>query len=334
MILDSLFPINFSPSMLADINLCELKFFRKYCQKLVGSGRNPDLEAGSLFAKACEIVRVSYYNEKDSIESSIEKGAEYLLLAPETGHKDKTNRRLAFALEKYFRKFPLDSTLVPVELSDGTFAIEYDFIFDLGIPHPDISEKTICFRGKLDMIAAEYLHGRVVKNYIIDEKTTGSIARIEGTKIPDTEKEANAYRVDTQFIAYAFACQRLGLKIDGAKIRKVPILTNHEDAFELDIEITPHMIQAWSSSTFNRILELIEKYKYVKESGNLPYTGFVPSYSSNCHSYNRLCEYVKGCTSADGEELLSISHQQKMWADEEHTKIVSLAEYKQNLGVL
>jgi len=122
--LDSLFPINFSNSMMQDVWKCELLFFRKYCQKLVNANsKSSDLIAGGHFASGCEIVRKSYFNCGMSIDDAIAEGYNYILDAEDTGDNVKSNERLALTLQKYFKRFPLDSELTPVRLANGEHAI-------------------------------------------------------------------------------------------------------------------------------------------------------------------------------------------------------------------
>ncbi len=124
--LDTLFPIAFSHSMMQSVWRCEMSFFRQHCQRLTtGHARSSDLIAGGHFAKACEIVRKSFYNDKLSIDNAIELGYNSIIDSQDTGDYIKSNRRLAICLKKHFKTFPLDNNLTPVKLSNGEHAIEY-----------------------------------------------------------------------------------------------------------------------------------------------------------------------------------------------------------------
>ena len=328
----TLFPQKFSNSMLADVWKCEMYFFRRYCQHLVGSNTNPDALAGSNFARACELVRKAYHNEHLSIDEAINIGYDYLLTAQDTGHSIKTNERLALTLRKYFQTFPLDSNLIPAELSDGTHAIEYTFDFDLGIPHPDIPGTNISFRGKLDGLYDLKHLGKTVKKYILDEKTTGSVSRLPGTKIVDEVKESNKHKMSGQWLAYHWAARQLGVKPDSTLVRKVPLLTNYEPAFELELPVTDFMIQQWCVSTMEKIVELIEKYKYYKENingvkGAYPHSVFYPIYQTGCNDWGKMCQYSEGCSSSYGEKMLFSTHKQMIFDHYDMTEPTPLADY-------
>lgn len=337
--LDSLFPINFSNSMMQDIWKCELLFFRKHCQRLVNNtSKSSDLIAGGHFATGCELIRKAYFNDNLSIDNAIDIGYNYILDAEDTGDNIKSNERMALTLKKYFTRFPLDSELTPVKLANGEHAIEYNFEFDLGIEHPEIPNQNIVFKGKLDGLYEKKFQGNRVACYVVDEKTTGQVSRLKGTKIIDIVKEENIYKTEGQFIGYHWAARQLGVQTTASLIYKVPIATNHEDAFELNIPINDFMIQQWSISTVNKIAELVEKYKYYKENQDVvgfhPQFSFYPSYTGNsCMAYSRPCTYTDGCKNKEGEEILAASMKQVCWDSTTKTE-VPLKQFKLLKGVL
>lgn len=331
--LSTLFPINFSNSMLASLAVCELKFFRENIQKLSNGEKSHHLIAGTLFAKGCEIIRKSYFNEGMLEEDAIDEGCYYILLAEDTGDSLKSNERLALTLRKYFQRFPLSSGLKPCKLIDGTFAIEYSFEFDLGIPHPEIPEQNLIFKGKLDGLYEKTLPTLQVKRYVVDEKTASSVHRITGTKIVDIQKEEAAFKTDSQLLIYHWAARKLGIETQASLIRKIPILTKHEDAFELDIPINQFMIDMWWDSTINQINELVEKYKFYKAKGGLPQVAFKPVYKgTNCTVWGSKCKFMDGCLSKDGEAILQSSFQQIVSSSDDPTG-VPLEEYKKLRGL-
>ena len=332
--LDSIFPTAFSNSMMSDIWKCEMYFFRSHCQKLVSvNKKSSDLLAGGHFAKGCELVRKAYFNDNLSIDESIELGYNYILDAEDTGDSIKSNERMAVVLEKYFKRFPLDSELTPVKLVNGEHAIEYNFEFDLGIPHPELEGVNLTYKGKLDGLYERRFQDKRTHCYVVDEKTTGQVSRIKGTKLPDLIEEENMYKVEGQFIGYHWAARQLGIMTSGSLIYKVPVLTNHEDAFELTVPINEFMIRQWHHATVSKIEELAEKYKYYKEKQNslgfLPQYAFYPSYTGNsCLAYRRLCAYAEGCKLPEGEEIIASSMKQVVW-DSKERKEITLKEYKE-----
>lgn len=341
---DLLFPISFSNSMLETVWLCDMKFFRLYCQRLVGVKRNPDLIAGGHFASACEIVRKAYHNENKSIEESIELGEEYILTGKDTGHAIKTNERLALCLKKYFKTFPMDFGYIPARLSNGSYAIEYAFEFDLGIPHPDF-DCNITFKGKLDGLYDEVHLDKTIHRYVLDEKTTGQVSRIPNSKsaispngVIDLVKETDNHRMNGQFIGYHWAARELGVRTTGTLVRKIPLLTNHEDAFELTLPIDNFMIQQWYVATVEKIRELVDKYIYYKKNivgvkGGYAHSVFYPTYQGSCQSFKRLCPMHSGCISKDGEQMLYVTNNQNISVEQENGSrlLVPLKEHIINL---
>jgi hypothetical protein len=331
---ETLFPITFSHSMMQDVWGCELKFFRKHIQRLVrGEIRDSNLIAGGHFAKACEIVRKSYYNDNNSIDFSIQMGYDSILESEDTGDYTKSNERIALSLRKYFQKYPLDDNLTPVKLSNGEHAIEYSFEFDLGIEHPDIPGTNLAYKGKLDGLYERTHHGKRVHVYVVDEKTTGNVYRLQGTKLIDVVKEENQYKTEGQFIGYHWAARQLGVKTHSSLIYKIPIMKEFEPAYCLDIPITEFMIDIWSSTMLNKIEELKDKYLYYKNEDNLPhYSFYAPMTNSACNSWGRNCNFAQGCRSKEGEEILRSEFQQRIY-DSASKQDYSIREYKQLKGI-
>lgn len=330
--IDTLFPIAFSNSMMSDLWVCELAWFRKYCQKFVNSTKEPDLIAGGNFAKGCEIVRKAYHNDKKDPEEAIELGSNYILEAEDTRHSEKTNERIAFALRRYFRRFPLDSNLTPVELADGTFAIEYAFEFDLGIAHPELPETNLTYKGKLDGLYEYRSHGVRDEIVVLDEKTCKKLYRIAGTKLVDKTKEELIYKTNGQFIGYHWASRQLGINPSKTLIRKVPIGATYEEPIQLEIGITPFQIEIWSTTLFNKIEELKDKYLYYKEHGGLPQTAFYPVLSHGCLDWDRPCIFSDGCFDKLGEKLIAQKYEQKVWDSAKQLE-VPLTQFKLERGL-
>lgn len=330
--LTTLFPLNLSHSMLTDIWKCEMYFFRSHCQKLVGATTNPHLIAGNHFAKACEIVRQEYYNNGKSAAEAIMLGTVHIIQAPDTGDSIKSNERLAMCLQRYFNKYPLDGKSKVAQLQDGSHAVEYCFEFDTGIEHPDLPDRTVHYKGKIDAILETTLRDGSIKRSIIDEKTCSSVYRIKGTKLIDLTMEEQAYRADGQLIGYAWSAKQLGLSIQEALIRRVPILKEYEAPFEITIPISDFMLTKWANTTFSKLAEIVEKYKYYKTNlDSYPQDSFYPVYNTNaCHSYNKACQYIEGCLNDYGEDILATTHKQ-MVRTSDMIASIPLEEYIESL---
>ena len=329
--LNTFFPLKFSASMLEEMHRCEMSFFRTYIQNLSGYPKSPDLIAGGHVAKACEIVRTSYFNENLSTREAIERGKEYILEAEDTGDTIKSNENVAYCLEKYFNKFKLDEALPPCKLIDGTHSVEYKFDFDLGIPHPDMPGKNITFTGRLDYICEDVQVNRTIR-YGLDEKTCKAIFRSPGTKFIDYAKEAAKYRTNSQIISYAWACKQLGIDLEEFLIRRIPIMAEYEPAFELRIPINKYLIESWFRTTYSKIHEFVDKYNRYKAYGGDIYKYFYPSLQElACLSYSRPCRWMEGCTSKDGEFLLTERYSQRIY-DRDLRIELPLDDYLKNIG--
>ncbi len=331
--LDTLFPVAFSHSMMQTVWSCEMKFFRQHVQRLTnGHARSSDLIAGGHFAKACEIVRKSFYNDKLSIDEAIELGYNSIIDGQDTGDYIKSNRRIAICLKKHFKTFPLDNNLTPVKLANGEHAIEYSFDIELGIEHPDIPGTSIRYKGLLDGLYEKTHLGKRVGTYVVDEKTCSSVFRISGTKLVDIPKEEDRYKTDEQFISYHWAARQLGIKPVGTLVYKIPLTADFEPSFCLEIPITDFLIEIWSATLYNKIEELKDKYLYYKNQEHLPHYSFYPALTdSACVSYGRRCSFTDGCR-YKGEDVMAMTHEQRVW-DSASKRDYTLKEYKQLKGI-
>lgn len=328
--MDTLFPTNFSPSMLEDLHRCPFYFFRKHCQRLKSDREtNPDLTAGRIIAKSLELTRVAYFNDKLSIEESIELGQEYILDQENITHEVKTIENLALVVRRYWKIFPLESDFAPVMLPNGKSSVEYRFEIDLNIPHPEIENTNLKFVGVLDglyrfpIVNSEDL-------YIVDEKSTGRLPRIEGTKQVDTVKITQSYTLSGQPIAYHWAMRQMGLKTKASIIRKIPILKEHEPAFGVTVPVNDFILNAWETATITKIIDVLRRYADFKNHFCSERVAFPPVYGVNCETYNRMCDFAIGCTDKNGEALLLQNFSQKVY-DATHEKSVSLETFKKGL---
>ena len=330
--MNHIFPINFSHSMLSDLWTCEFKWYRAYCQRLSGVHRSSDLIAGGLFAKACEITRKAYFNDGLDEETAIDLGYTHILIGEDTTDDLKTNERMAFVFKKYMQKFRMDSSLVPMKLADGTSAIEYTFLLDTGIAHPELPDQNILFKGKLDGLYERIYMGKSVGKYVVDEKTTKTVRRVKGSKakLIDINAEEDSHRVDGQFIGYHWAARQLGVRTGKALIRRIPIGVEFEAAFELEIPVNQHMINNWETATFSKIGEMVEKYKWLQKSGKPAQSAFYPVYNKGCTEFAKICPFYEGCSEPHGDSILASRYKQIVFHD---GKEIELNEYRKLMGI-
>jgi hypothetical protein len=333
--LPTFFPVAFSASMMETVYRCQTMFFREYIQHMTHRGKSPDLIAGSHVAKACEIVRTSYFTKGLSEEESIDLGVSYILDAEETTDSIKTNENVAYCLEKYFKKFRLSESMPPCALADGTHAVEYRFEFDLGIPHPDIPGRNITFVGRLDYLGEKVtIHSTT--RHGLDEKTCKQVYRLKDSKVIDYAKEMAKYKTNMQILSYSFAARQLGVPLKSFFIRRIPIMSTFEESFELEIPVDNYAIDNWYESTRRLIADLVDKYKVYKEvyaERNLsPHALFYPTNSElACLSYSSPCRYMDGCVNKDGEGFLIEKYEQNIYCREKRI-VVPLQVYLEDLS--
>lgn len=298
----TLFPFYFSSSVMESTS-CKMKFFRQYCQKLQGVGTSPHLQAGGLLANALEMTRKAFYNDGLSEEEAIALGFDHILAATLVQHETKNNVSLAFAFKRYFKTFPLGGKYQPAELADGTKAIEYRFELGLGISHPDFPEKELIFTGKLDFLGSyEDYEGKQVL-FVEDDKTTGRLFRIPGTKEVDIQKEEENYLTRGQFFGYHYAAHAIGIKTTKTLVRRIPLLKDPEAPFELWLPVSEFAIKNWFLSFSSEVEELKERYLHYKRKGD-EFHSFPACYGDTCNAFFTPCPYKVGCMIPEGEEQL------------------------------
>lgn len=331
--METLFPERISHSMLYDLWGCKHKWFRSYCQRLLTPRTDsPDLKAGVLFAKGCEVVRMAYYNDEMSLADSIELGYNYILDGEDTGDTLKSNPAMAKALKRYFHTYPLTYEYIPAKLADGTHAIEYEFEITLPVLHPE-TNKPLVYTGKLDAVMRRMVGGTCIGTYVMDEKTTKSIYRVAGTKYIDEVKYKNEYLTCGQLIGYAWALSHVGVNVDGGIISKIPISKEPEDPFRIEITITQFAIEQWFVSLVSQLSEMVERYISVKAGESQLNIAFPPVYHRNmCSSFGEACRYTFGCQMEEGESILSQMYPQKI-DDWRNNRIITLQDYKLERGI-
>ena len=323
----TLFPLILSNTDLSAWSNCELRFFRERCQHYRKSSFNIDLSAGGCFAKGLETTRKMYYNDKLSASEAVEGGYHTViddlheLMAKAHADTDtlKSPERMGLALKEYFRRFPLDlEEVVPAQLEDGSYAIEHKMTAELPILHPELGVPLI-FKGKLDMFAKS-----MGRTYIVDEKTTKAI----------TGNTADLLATSGQFLGYAWLARQKGITVVGAKIRKVAIQVKEIKVEEFEVPITDFQIDMWYKATLTKVQSMVDKYNgYLNNKEALDFKDyFIADFQHGCTSFFKPCPFQDGCKSKFGESFIESNFQQLCW-DSENRQEVSLADYKQLLGV-
>lgn len=313
---DTIFPLIISDTDLTLWSECELRWFRARCQCLTRTEFNVDLTAGGAFASGMESVRKAYYNDKLPAREAIDLGkATILTLMHSQNVSDdelKSPERMAFALEKYFKEFPLeDEDIIPAQLEDGSFAIEHKLTAELPILHP-VYKIPLIFKGKLDLLAQ-----RMNRLTLVDEKTTKQIS----------SNLDSLLATEGQFIGYAWLARQHGITISAAEIRKIAIQKTDIKFKAFDVPITDFMIGAWEQAFLTKVKNMVLKYLMVTENPDKFKDYFVPDYKLGCTAYFKACPFQDGCTTKFGESFIETNFTQMVW-NSETRMTVPLTEFK------
>ena len=150
-----------------------------------------------------------------------------------------------------------------------------------------------------------------------------------------------------QLAAYHWAARKLGIKTHKTLIRRIPLLSKFEPAFELEIDISDHQVFWWEQSTLTKIQSLVDRYNIWKRDGSNPRNFFSPVYSTPCTKWGRTvnykmgenhdfggkgCEYKIGCISKDGDAILEMKGKQMLrYPEVEQGEEISLEQFLRKL---
>ena len=276
---------------------CPHKAYRMYFEHWKSNRESIHLIAGGAFAKGLEVARKAFFENNVSREDSTALGIQALLetfreISEKTGRdfdmEDKNPERVAGALEFYLENYPLGlDGLQPAKLNDGKLGIEYSFVEELPIKHPETG-LPILFAGRADMLA-EYAGGL----YLIDEKTTKSLGATWVTK----------WDMRAQFSAYAWACRQRGIKIDGIIIRGVSILKTKYDHLPAITLRSDYEIDKW----FYQFCKDTERMISMWHEGYFDY-----ALGEACESYGG-CMFKEACRSPNPEEIIQGNFTKRIW---------------------
>lgn len=325
MSLQTFFPLVFDSTQLAEAKACETSFFRRHIQHLNGE-ESTDLIAGAAFAEGIHVARRSIFTEKKPVEEGVADG----IAALYTSYGDHYNQwkeaksveRMALALESYFSEYnPEYDDFHPVELADGSHAMEYNLMAEIIMPngepllHPTLG-LPLLFNGRLDLLA-EYAG----EPWLVDEKTTGSYFN---------SGWPSSWNMRDQFTAYCWLAGKSG-KPELERLRKcmirgisLPSSTSKNEetrrAFYADIGNIKHMIaptyrtdfmiENWYHSMIETVVRLKQKYESFRAYGEKePSLFFMKNGGSHCVSYGRNCFFTDSCMNQNDEKYLEVEEQ-------------------------
>ena len=303
-------PLSFFPETLSTsrdfevYNNCQYKWYKLRCEAWSRSMYNNDLAAGGEFAKSMELTRNAYYKEGLSSEESIQVGITNLENDLATNYyfancEDtvKTPAKMVEVFKAYFNEYPLESrSITPLELKDGSIAVEQDFSIELPFTHPDTG-KPIVLKCKLDMLGQR---DNVV--YVVDEKTCKSV-------LASHEVQLDLLRTQNQFVQYVTIGNKrkdiLGdLQITHVCIRKCKVKNsyarNEDVVVSYEFQVDAWFQRTWYNNLLNIVENMLNTYNTLKSTGN---NKFLRNYSHGCTLFFRPCLLTKHCTSAFYQDL-------------------------------
>lgn len=294
-----MFPKVIDNTMRKNFTRCNQYFNRRHIGNIVPVDEVAvDLHFGACIAIGMETARRSFYEDGHSVHAALDAAVEasetawgtFVVPPPKNRLYPvlKTKERLSGWLGYYFDQWPLDDVDALVPVMDG---IECSFAIDLAIINPDTGWP-IQYAGRYDMLSYHPASDRYV---IVDEKTA--------SKFSDTWLAQ--WELDSQMSGYIWATQRQrAISHVGAQIRAVAIQKNGFEHVQLPIVRSSAAINRWYEQLNRDIRKMVHSYKTGEWNFAL---------ADGCTAYNRPCDYLKLCTSANPERLIEGNYKTVVW---------------------
>jgi hypothetical protein len=286
-----MFPEILDSSMLASFKACPELFRKTYIENWKPKEPSVHLHAGASFAKGIEVTRTEFYVNRRPAEDAVALGLQALLEAygdfecpPESA---KSAERMAGAFEFYWANYPLNQETAPIILPGGRHGIEFSFSEPLPVLHPETGEPLI-YCGRLDAIL-KYADGV----FITDEKTTTQLGA----------SWSRQWDLRAQFTGYAWACQRAGIRVDGAIVRGISILKTKYDTQQAISYRPEWQIERWYNELLMWITDIKQCYLHNTWRHNLDHA---------CAEYGG-CAFRTACLSQDETPWLETGFEKRIW---------------------
>lgn len=287
------FPTQIDNSALSAFKRCPSYWYWNSLRSIESVGGSIHLTAGGAFATGLEISRKCFYEQGLSAEASIARGLHALILAygsfeaPE-GHV-KSLPRVGLALIEYFLQYPLEQDgFVPLELGDGSRAVEFTFAIPLPINNPDTGEPLL-YTGRFDALGT--WNGAT---FGCDEKTATQLG-------PQWTKN---WTLDSQFTGYTWATQHFGIHTAGFLVRGISFLSGGYGHAQAIVFRPQWMIDRWYDSTLHTIRMMIAYW----QENQFP----MALDKHACNSYGG-CQYHRLCESREPERWIAGNYLPKVW---------------------
>ena len=352
----TLFPHVFSSTGFIDTtSRCQYLAFLKYIQHWYLPDRpyNTHLDFGIHFAKAKEIVVLSFYKDMKSEQASIQEGVAYLegefMQLYQDANIDepvKNPTKAVEMLKRYFEECPLEANAVPFQLLDSDMSIEKTLLMELPFKHPETG-LPLYISGRYDMLVIEQPADILV---ITDDKTSGYSAGDTAEKIETTTLK---YSLGTQFPLYAVVTNanpklHYDRRVNHGEVRLVlttqkaagtkgkPIPKKQPYVERLHFGISDHHQEELLLSIIELIGTMLEKYKEYQKTGDVHLfrKSFGHCISINIERYGyRPCDFHKHCTDASWDNIESRYGMVQAVYDKVTDIAIPLVDMRKSLGL-
>lgn len=299
------FPDMIDNTMRSAFNSCERKFWLSFIRNWAQPHISHHLLAGQAFALAMETTRKAYYAEGVDPEEAIFRGFVALVESyaewDDEYWKNKSCFNMCRAFVDYWREYPMDrDEVMPAVFADGKPAIEFNFGIPLPINHPETG-MPIIYCGRFDMLGVRTGH-----NYVVDEKTTGSLG----------ESWSKRYQLSSQFTGYAWGASEHGFPVTGALIRGIGILVKEIKHIQLPLPRPDHMIREWYEAMLGDVRRMIRSWAQTDEAMLNQWLPEIwrPDLADACGEWGG-CQFASVCEIDPGrrEQMLEINFMQRVW---------------------
>lgn len=285
------FPQVIDSSLMATWRSCEEKARLEYFEHWKLKSPSIHLHAGKCYAAGLEAAREAFFVRGEHPDAALALGLEALrvewgdFVAPQDAAKSLD--RMLGALVFYFERYPLAIDRArPIKLGDK-WAIEFSFAEPLSVAHPETGDPII-LAGRADQIV-EFSGGV----YIEDDKTTSSLG----------STWSRQWDLRSQFTHYAWAAQRMGIRVDGVLVRGVSILKTKYDTQETVTYRPQWMIERGIAQLERDVLRMIDAWK--SGAWNLNLDGACADYGG--------CPFRQICLVQDGQPFLDAAFERRRW---------------------
>lgn len=285
------FPDVIDSTLIAAFRSCPARAKMQYFDHWKPRGNSVHLVAGAAYARGLEVARRSYYYQHDK-DKALADGVKALLEAygdfqcPDDSAKSPS--RMAGALEYYFSKYGWDTDEAQPHVIAGAPCIEFSFAEPLPVNNPQTGNPLI-YSGRADMIA-QYAGGL----WVLDDKTTGQLGA----------SWLNQWGLRSQFTAYSWAAQKVGIPTSGVLVRGLAILKRGYNTEQVYTTRSKWEIDRW----LGQVCRDVERMKESWQNGYWDY-----NLDHACTEYGGCIFAQNVCKSPSPADWLPMYFERRRW---------------------